>query len=114
MDNVILAVVAVVALFVLLALGSSGIERFWGGLVCVPMINSSGGYVMRENVGGQWMCPQGTRDTGCTWGDGEHEKHQCRQPPPGGWPIKDEAQYAQYKADLLSSVSSIVSKEEGA
>lgn len=26
---------------------------------------------------GGWACPAGTRDTGCTWGDGENEDRQC-------------------------------------
>ena len=47
---------------------------------CAPDDPTKFDYVRRANVGGKWVCPAGTVDTGCTWADGIHGERQCRKP----------------------------------
>ena len=48
---------------------------------CAPDDPAKFDYVRRANVGGKWVCPAGTVDTGCTWADGTvNGERQCRKP----------------------------------
>jgi hypothetical protein len=49
------------------------------GSGCSPGDTSKNTYKKRIEKDGKWTCESGYEDTGCTWGDREHEERQCRK-----------------------------------
>ena len=47
---------------------------------CTPDDAGKFDYVRRIDVGGKWMCPLNTIDTGCGWSDGANGEKQCKKP----------------------------------
>lgn len=61
---------------------------------CNLKTEGSGGYTTKINDGNDWVCPEGSTDTGCNWGMGPSSTLQCRFERPSSclkdWPTDAE------------------------